>query len=191
MRPSPRPGTREGMTAASGTARTGRHRTWDGPEQPDTLHGPGSRSPLPHHLAPVRSPQGRLRRRPRRPGSARSLTCPAPRHGHGSYRGNRRRQSRTPANSQNPAKTPLTRPHSFRDDTDLSRQDLGTNQEDGGQVTVIPGGAAPGPLMHFSCTLIGDEASRRSQCTHAGSLRVICFWDSSWGGLAAWQQKLT
>ena len=45
MRPGPRPGTREGMTAASGTARTGRHRTWDGPEQPDTLHGP--RLPFP------------------------------------------------------------------------------------------------------------------------------------------------
>ena len=49
-------------------------------------------------------------------GSARSLTCPAARHGHGSYQGNGRRQSRRPAGSQNPAKTPLTRPHSFRDD---------------------------------------------------------------------------
>jgi len=41
--------------------------------------------------------KGHLRRRLRRPGSARSLTRPAARHGHGSYQGNRRRQSRTPA----------------------------------------------------------------------------------------------
>jgi len=44
---------------------------------------------------------------------------------------------------------------------------------------------------HLPCTLIGEEASRRSQCTHAGSVRVICLWGSSWGGLVTCKQKLT
>jgi len=41
------------------------------------------------------------------------------------------------------------------------------------------------------CTLMGEEVSRRSQCTHVGPVRVICFWDSCWGGLATWEQKLS
>jgi transposase len=55
-----------------------------------------------------------------RPGSARSLTCPAARHGHRHLTGNRRRQSRMPEKSLLTAKPqftpPLTRPRSFRDE---------------------------------------------------------------------------
>jgi len=104
------------MTAASGTARTGRHPTWDGPEQLNTPARPGLPFPAARSSGsrPVtsRTPPAP----PRRPGSARSLTCPAARHGHGSYQGNRRRQSRTPADSQTLGKPPLTRLRSFRDD---------------------------------------------------------------------------
>ena len=109
------------MTAASGTARTGDpdHGTDLNNRIPRTA--PGSRFPAARSSGsrPVtsRTPPAP----PRRPGSARSLTRPAARHGHGSYQGNRRRQSRTPASRQNPAKPPLTRPRSFRDDTDLPR----------------------------------------------------------------------
>jgi hypothetical protein len=45
------------------------------------------------------------------------LTRPAARHGHGSYQGNRRRQTRTPENSQHHRKTPFDTARSFRDDT--------------------------------------------------------------------------
>jgi hypothetical protein len=54
---------------------------------------------------------------PRRPGCARSLTCPAARHGHGSYQGTGDASHARPAQRQNPAKPPLTRPRSFREDT--------------------------------------------------------------------------
>ena len=59
MRPRPPPGTREGMTAASGTARTRDTRTWDGPEsQLNTPHDP--RLPFPRrHI--IGLPAGHLK----------------------------------------------------------------------------------------------------------------------------------
>ena len=117
MRPRPRPETREGMNAASGTAArqtltTGRNRTHNRiPAQ-----APGSRFPRPHHRAPGQPPQGRLRRRRWRPGS-RPVPDPAARSPRTwQLPGNSRRQSRTPAPSQNHRKTPLTRPRPFRDE---------------------------------------------------------------------------
>jgi hypothetical protein len=77
---------------------------------------PGSRFPQPDHRAPGRSPQGRLRRRRWRPGYARSLTCPAARHGDSSYQETGDASHARPPSRQNPAKPPLTRPRSFRDD---------------------------------------------------------------------------
>ena len=58
MRPRHRPGTREGMTAASGTARTARPSPWDGPDSklkyPRTTPAPVPRRPIiglpPGHL---------------------------------------------------------------------------------------------------------------------------------------------
>ena len=76
------------MNAASGTAarETPDHGT-DLNAQPNTpARSPAPRFPTPHHRAPwpaaSRTPYGAA---PGRPGSARSLTQPATRHGHGSY----------------------------------------------------------------------------------------------------------
>jgi hypothetical protein len=108
------------MTAASGTARTARPPPWDGPDSKLTTPAPVPRRP--HHRAPARPPQGRLRRRPWRPGSARSLTRPAARHGHGSYQGTGDASHARPQAARTPAKPPLTRPRSFRDDTPRTEQ---------------------------------------------------------------------
>ena len=63
---------------------------------------PGLPFPQPDHRAPGWPPQGRLRRRPRRPGSARSLTPPGRSPRTWQLPGNRRRQSRTPSQAPNP-----------------------------------------------------------------------------------------
>src|SRR6266545_5168537 len=120
MRPGPGPGTREGMTAASGTARTGRHRTWDGPEQPNTPARPPAPVPRRHiiglpaghlkdasgaataaGLRPVLDPPGRSPRTWQLSGKQEAPVTHA------------RRPVRTPRIP------PLTRPRSFRDDRPL------------------------------------------------------------------------
>src|SRR6266567_4308179 len=84
------------MTAASGSA-PGRLGPRDGHGQPNTpALPPGSCFPPPDHWAPGRTPQ----RTPAAPLPAAGLRSvldrPAVRHTHGSHRGYRRRQSRTP-----------------------------------------------------------------------------------------------
>jgi hypothetical protein len=133
------------MTAASGTARTkGPHHGTDRTtEYPRTIRAPVS--PPPDHQAPSRSPQGRLRRRPRRPGCARSLTRPSgpPRTWQlpGKQETPVTHARKQPPPTQNP---PLTRPRSFRDDTEGSH-DRTTSRD-------------PWPHMRQSCSPI-DVAS--------------------------------
>ena len=82
---------------------------------------PGSRSRRHIIGAHGRAPQGRLRRRLRRPGSARSLTCPAARHGDGSYQETGDASHARPKPARTPEKPTLTRLRSFRDDRERRR----------------------------------------------------------------------
>ena len=111
------------MTAASGTARTARPWTWDGPDSnripPHAPAAPVPRCPM--HRAPGRPPQGRLRRRPSRTAGLRPVLDPparSPRTPQLSGKQETPSHAR-PAARQTPAKPPLTRPHSFRDDTNV------------------------------------------------------------------------
>jgi hypothetical protein len=103
------------MTAASGTARTGGHRTWDGPEQPNTPHGP---APFP--VAESSGSRPVTSRTPAAPPTAAGvrpvLDLPGRSPRTRQLSGKQERQSRTPAGSRTPPKSPLTRPRSFRDD---------------------------------------------------------------------------
>ena len=86
---------------------------------PRTIRAPVS--PPPDHQAPGRSPQGRLRRRPRRPGCARSLTRPAGPPRTWQPPGKQETPVTHAQKQPPPTQTPFdTAPLSFREDTEGS-----------------------------------------------------------------------
>ena len=117
MPPGPRPGTGEGMSAASGTARTGKPRQWDGLHQSNSQHTPGSPFPLSPSGAsgPVclKDASGAAARPGFHPvlDPARPLATDMAATG---------KQEGPVQRAQHPARTPanhpLTRPRSFRDE---------------------------------------------------------------------------
>src|SRR5207302_60089 len=102
---------------ASGTARTEYPDTGDGPETTEhALHRPPAPVPAARSSgsrpATSRTPPAP----PRRPGSARSLTCLAARPRNGSYRETGDASHARPDKPKTPPEATLTRLRSFRDD---------------------------------------------------------------------------